>query len=80
MSQYLKDPEYLFSLLVALVKKSGGHITITEEELQNVSKGDFIGMYYEPTTGNVVIKEIEQEDALQASKLSQVKKDEVYEN
>ena len=80
MSQYLKDPDYLFNLLAALVKKNGGHITITEEELLNVSKGDFIGMYYEPTTGNVVIKEVEPKDALQASKLSQVKKDEAYDN
>jgi len=45
MSQYLSDPEYLFSILTAIVKKSGGKITLTEEELQSISKGDLIGMY-----------------------------------
>ena len=34
MNQYLNDPEYLFSILTALVKKNDGKITITEEELK----------------------------------------------
>ena len=42
MSKYLQDPDYLFSLLTILVKKSGGKIVITEEEMKNVSKGDLI--------------------------------------
>ena len=50
MSKYLQDPDYLFSLLTMLVKKNGGKITITEEEMKNVSTGDLIGMYYEPKT------------------------------
>ena len=42
MSEYLNDPEYLFSILTALVKRSDGKLTITEEELTNVTKGDLI--------------------------------------
>ena len=34
MSQYLSDPEYLFSILTALVKKYGGKIKISEEEMK----------------------------------------------
>ncbi len=80
MSQYLNDPEYLFSHLTALVKKNNGKITITEEELKDVSMGDLIGMYYEPKTGNVILKEVDPKDALQATSIVHSKKDEAYEN
>ena len=76
MSKYLQDPEYLFSILTALVKKSDGKITITEEELKNVSKGDLIGMYYEPKTGNLILKEVDPEDMLQAASMIRKSKDE----
>ena len=55
MSKYLQDPEYLFGILTMLVKKNGGKIVITEEEMKNVSKGDLIGMYYEPKTGSLIL-------------------------
>ena len=80
MSKYLQDPEYLFSILTALVKKSDGKITITEEELKNVSKGDLIGMYYEPKTGNLILKEVEPEDMLQATSMVRDDIDKVYDN
>ena len=80
MSQYLKDPEYLFNLLAALVKKSGGKIRITEEELNGVSKGDFIGMYFEPKTNAIILKEVEPKDMIQATSMIQEKEEEVYEN
>jgi hypothetical protein len=82
MSNKLSDPNFLFSVLTAIVKKSGGKIIITEKELLNISKGDFLGMYYEPKTGSLILKEVEPEDMLQAA--SMVKKtesdEEVYEN
>ena len=80
MSKYLQDPEYLFSILTALVKKNDGKITITEEELKNVSKGDLIGMYYEPKTGNLILKEVEPEDMLQAASMVRDDIDKVYDN
>tara|TARA_R110002020_G_scaffold458425_2_gene675799 strand:+ start:1588 stop:1833 length:246 start_codon:yes stop_codon:yes gene_type:complete len=81
MNQYLNDPEYLFSILTALVKKYGGKIKISEEEMKNVSKGDLIGMYYEPKTGTLILKEVEPKDMLQAtSMVRDSKKDEIYEN
>ena len=67
MSKYLKDPEYLFSIITMLVKKNGGAITLSADEIQNVSKGDLIGMYYEPKTGNLILKEVNHEDMLKAS-------------
>ncbi len=80
MSKYLQDPEYLFSILTALVKKNNGKITITEEELKAVSKGDLIGMYYEPKTGDLILKEVGKEDMLQATSMIREKKEEAYEN
>ena len=80
MNQYLNDPEYLFSILTALVKKNGGKIELTEEEMKSVSKGDLIGMYYEPKTETLILKEVEPQDMLHATTIIRDKKDEVYEN
>jgi hypothetical protein len=80
MSNKLSDPNFLFSILTAIVKKSGGNITITEKELENISKGDYLGMYYEPKTGDLILKEVEPEDILQASSMVRESKGEVYEN
>ena len=80
MSKYLQDPDYLFSLLTVLVKKNGGKIVITEEEMKNVSTGDLIGMYYEPKTGNLVLKEVDPEDMLQATSMVRDDIDEAYDN
>jgi len=66
---YLNDPEYLFNILTILVKKNGGQIVLTEEEMRSVSKGDLVGMYFEPKTGNLVLKEVEPEDMLQAASI-----------
>ena len=80
MNPYLNDPEYLFSLLTVLVKKYGGKITVTEEEMKSVTKGDLIGMYFEPKTGDIILKEVDPKDMLAATKIIKDKKDEVYEN
>ena len=80
MSKYLQDPEDLFGILTMLVKKNGGKITITEEEMKNVSKGDLIGMYYEPKTGNLILKEVDTEDLLKATNMVNDKVDETYDN
>ena len=80
MNQYLNDPEYLFSLLTVLVKKYGGKITVTEEEMKSVTTGDLIGMYFEPETGTIVLKEVDPEDMLQATSIIRSKEGEVFEN
>ena len=80
MSQYLNDPEYLFSMLTALVKKNGGFIKITKEELRSVTKGDLIGMYYEPKTDAIILKTVDPKDMMQAASIVQSKKEDSYEN
>jgi hypothetical protein len=80
MSKYLQDADYLFSLLTLLVKKNGGKITITEEEMKNVNKGDLIGMYYEPETGSVILKEVDVSDMLKAKSIIGDGIDQKYDN
>ena len=70
MSKYMNDPEYLFAVLTAIVKKSGGTLTLTKEELTLAQKGDLIGMYYEPKTDSIVFKEVDKDDLLQATQLA----------
>ena len=82
MSEYLSDPEYLFSILTAIVKKNGGRIELTDEEMKTVSKGDLIGMYYDPKAETLILKEVEPQDMLQATTIIRDKKetDKVYDN
>jgi len=80
MSKYMQDPDFLFSVLAMVVKKNGGIITITEEEMKDVSKGDLIGMYYEPKTGDLVLKQVEKEDMMKATSMVRDDVDEVYDN
>tara|TARA_R110002020_G_scaffold32419_10_gene99730 strand:- start:119 stop:364 length:246 start_codon:yes stop_codon:yes gene_type:complete len=81
MSKYLQDPEYLFSIVTALVKKNGGKIVISKEDMDMVSKGDLIGMYYEPKTENLILKEVEPKDMLQANSIIRNKnQEEIFEN
>ena len=82
MSKYLQDPEYLFSILTVLVKNNVGIVTLTEEEMQSVSTGDLIGMYFEPKTGNLILKEVDSKDMLQASTIIRDKEgiDKAYDN
>tara|TARA_R110001583_G_scaffold90353_4_gene232199 strand:+ start:1888 stop:2130 length:243 start_codon:yes stop_codon:yes gene_type:complete len=80
MSKYLQDPEYLFGILTVLVKKNGGKITLTEEELNTVSTGDLIGMYFEPATKSIILKEVDAQDMLRAQSIVNDKVDETYDN
>ena len=75
----MNDPEYLFAVLTAIVKKSGGKLTLTKEELTLAQKGDLIGMYYEPKTDSIVFKEVDKEDLLQATQLANTTET-VYDN
>jgi len=80
MSKYLQDPDYLFSLLTILVKKNGGKIVLTEEEIKRVSTGDLIGMYFEPKTGSIILKEVDSQDMMRAQGMVNDKIDETYDN
>jgi len=76
----MQDPDFLFSVLAMLVKKNGGNITITEKEMKDISKGDLIGMYYEPETGDLILKQVDKNDMLKATSMVRDNTDKVYDN
>ena len=79
-NKYMNDPDYLFAVLTAMVKKFGGSITLSKEELSAAQKGDLIGMYYEPKTDSIVFKEVDTEDLLQASTIVRDNQETQFEN
>ena len=79
-NKYMTDPDYLFAVLTAIVKKHGGIISLTKEELAAAQKGDLIGMYYEPKTDSIVFKEVDTEDLLQASSIVRDNQETKFEN
>ena len=82
MSKYMKDPEYFFSILAAIVKKNGGFLRLTEEEIKAVTKNDIVGMYFEPETNSIVFKQVDPQDALTASSMikNRNKTEDIFEN
>tara|TARA_B100000131_G_scaffold291470_1_gene305079 strand:- start:431 stop:652 length:222 start_codon:yes stop_codon:yes gene_type:complete len=51
----LNDTDMLFTLLTAIVKKSGREIRITEEEMDAVKKSDMMLMYYDKTNKEIIL-------------------------
>ena len=77
----MKDPEYLFAILATIVKKNGGLLRLSQEEIEAVSKNDIIGMYFEPETNSLVFKKVDPKDALSASAMiNSDKSDKIYDN
>lgn len=79
-NKYMTDPDYLFAVLTAMVKKFGGSISLSKDELAAAQKGDLIGMYYEPKTDSIVFKEVGTEDLLQASTIVRDNQETQFEN
>ena len=44
----LKDPAFLMILLASLCKKNDGVISFTQEDLENVSTDDALGLFRDP--------------------------------
>ena len=54
--KFLEDREYLFTLLMAIVKGSGGVLKLSEEDLLQVVKGESMSLSYDKTTREIVLK------------------------
>ena len=52
----LDDKEYIFAMLATLVKRDGGEIRLTEDEIAAVSKDDVIALMYDTRTGEIVLR------------------------
>ena len=51
----LNDKEMLFALLTAIVKKQGGEIEISEDEMDSVAKTDMMMMYYDRKAKKIIL-------------------------
>jgi hypothetical protein len=58
MAGELKNQEYLFTLLTALVKKNGGEIRISEKDLCTVTKQDLVTLLWDNTKNEVVLQTV----------------------
>jgi len=51
----LNNEQMLFTILTALVKKSGGEIRITENEMDSVTTKDMVMMYYDKNNKEIIL-------------------------
>jgi hypothetical protein len=52
----LKDPDFLFTLLAAIMKRSAsGKLSITEEDILAVDMAEAVGLQYDRVTGTVTL-------------------------
>ena len=52
----LSDSDMLFTLLTAIVKKSGGEIQIHADEMDSVTTKDMLMMYYDQTDDKIILR------------------------
>jgi hypothetical protein len=56
MEQNLDNKEYIFILLTSLVKREGGELRITEEQILNVYNTDVVTLLWDGTTREIVLQ------------------------
>jgi hypothetical protein len=54
-NKYLSDPTYLTTLLTTIVKKQGS-LVLTEEDFIDVSSQDYISLYIDLKTNNIILR------------------------
>ena len=84
MTGKLDDKEYLFAMLAAIVKRDGGELRISEEEIASLKTTDVIALLYDTKTGEVVLRVGDYQKRLEDMELSTVlfknNADDTYEN
>jgi len=59
----LKDPDFLFTLLAAVMKRSNtGKLTISEEDILAVDMTEAVGLHYDRTNGEITLSFITAEE------------------
>ena len=77
MKKTLKNNEYALTILIACVKKNGGEIQLTEEELIKVKESDILGMYYDKKTKRLSLRLV---DAMYIASIKPKTPESDYEN
>jgi len=64
----LDNKETVFTLLAALIKKAGGAVKISEEELISVVKNDVVVMLFDRNTNDIILKIVKPGDTKNEAK------------
>ena len=56
LTKKLSDREYLFTLLMAIVRKEGDELRISEETLIRVTKEQSLALMYDRATKEIILK------------------------
>ena len=63
MNNILKDPDFLFTLLAAVMKRQGeGKLEISEEDIMAVDMTEAVGLQYDRESGLITLKFISAEE------------------
>ena len=52
----LKDPDFLFTLLAALMKRDGGKIELTEDDVLAVDMDEAVGLHYDRENSVITLR------------------------
>jgi len=52
----LEDSEWLFTMLTAILKREGGVLKVSDEQLLEVTKKDIVGLYYDKKDNCTILK------------------------
>ena len=52
----LNNRDHLFTFLTALVKKNGGQLELTEQEIMNVQKNDLVSVKYDQAGKKIIFE------------------------
>ena len=58
----LKDPNFLMVMLATLVKKAGGEIRFSSEDIENVSTQDLMGIFKDTDSNDFILRILSRED------------------
>ena len=58
----LKDPDFLFTLLAALIKREGGRLEITEDDVLSVDMSEAVGLHYDRERSVITLKFVSAEE------------------
>jgi len=53
--QKLDDQQMLFTIMIALLKREGGEIRISEGEMDGVTKSDLLLMYHDKASKELIL-------------------------
>ena len=61
----LNDPNFLFTLLISLIKRGGGELRISSEDVLKVTKQDLVALMFDKKSEEIILKLVplpEQDD------------------